>query len=205
MSDSIPAERTNELETVTICGSEFRLEPFNEGQADAWAEISDKYGLDKLQERQIIISQQMQQLQGARVKDQQTVIETLEKRLAEHRAGDPDKWDDAAIAKLVDRLDLETGKLIQLQQGEANVVAERGLEIANELDELAAVQHEAGLELAHRLAGSAEPMEAWSRRATQEDYTAVERFVKAGVTPFINRALRRARTRGRGTSGVSKQ
>lgn len=191
--------------TVTICGAEFTLQPFTEAEADVWAEISDKYDLGRLNKKQIVVAQQMQQLTGARVRDQETVIETIERRLADLRAPDPEKWDQAKIDKLVDRLEEEYGKLLKLRAGEADVVADRSMEVANELEELAATQHEAGLEYAWRMKGHGAPFEKWLREADGDDYKAVEQLIKAGVTPFINRALRRAHSHGRGTSDASKR
>ena len=181
--------------TVTVCGTTLTPEPFNEGRMDAWVEIKDRRGVDEAQQKRLTLTTKVEYLQGARIKAQQKAVEALEQKLEAEYAKDYGKWNRKTIEGLQEAIDIETGRLAEMETEDQDAFAKRATDLADELDSTAAVQEEAFLEMAHAIArqGPAivESFEGWLKRATPEDYAAAQALVGAGLTPFMSRRDRR--------------
>ncbi len=196
-------DKTPETETpepkLEVCGFPFyedNLGPFNEGQMDAWARIQDGHGTDEARRRRQVFAQKAQNLQAARVKAAQKAVEAIEKKLDAEHAKPFEKWDHAQIDKLTDALTEVTQRYLDVQGETADEFSERSVALAGELDEVAAIEQESHLAMAHHVASSLgcnEELEGWLLRAELRDYEAALELVRAGETPFLSRAARRRR------------
>ena len=196
-------DKTPETETpepkLEVCGFPFyedNLGPFNEGQMDAWARIQRWARHRRSPAPPASIRPKAQNLQAARVKAAQKAVEAIEKKLDAEHAKPFEKWDHAQIDKLTDALTEVTQRYLDVQGETADEFSERSVALAGELDEVAAIEQESHLAMAHHVASSLgcnEELEGWLLRAELRDYEAALELVRAGETPFLSRAARRRR------------
>ena len=192
-ADSAPA-------TVTICGYTLAVPgPFTEEALDHWAALRDQHDLEGVQRRRMTLSEQTRTLDSGKLRAQRKAVEALEARLDALYAEPYERWDRAKIVKLQDAIDEEQNRLIGMELETADANADRALQLAEQIGELAGIEEEAILGMAHHVAqqqGCSATLGAWLRAATRDDYNAAATVVQAGLTPFLNRAQRRAQRRG---------
>jgi hypothetical protein len=189
---------------LTVCGFDFtqeQVQPFTEGLMDAWATIRDERGYDDARRRRQVLAQRVQNLQGARVRASRKAVGAIEKKLEAEHAKPIEKWDARQIDRLTDKLDEVTAAYLAVQAEHADEFSSTSVELADEMDDVAGVEEECFLAMAHHVAtqvGESDSLEEWLRAATSADYSAAQKLVRAGETPFLSRRGRR-QARGRGS------
>jgi hypothetical protein len=188
MSDEIIQDKA----TITILGHELTKRPFTNDELDEWARIHDERGVDEAQKQLLALQADRQKLSNKRVELQQKAVEALEAQL--DKEYEREKWDAEKIARLTGRILVENEKLAALQAEDTPRVASQSFELANQVDAAQAVTQEAHLEMCHYLAGTPSPFSEWLEGATLDDYRAAREVMQAGLTPFAQRRMRKARS-----------
>jgi ribosome-binding ATPase YchF (GTP1/OBG family) len=179
-------------DTVTILGHELVKRPFTNKELDEWSRIHDERGVDEAQKRLLALQADRQKLSNKRVELQQKAVEALEAQL--DKEYEREKWDAEKIARLTGRILEESEKLAALQAEDTPRIASQSFELANEVDAAQAVTQEAHLEMCHYLATKPRPFKEWLEGATLDDYRAAREVMQAGLTPFAQRRMRKARS-----------